>query len=147
MLSGERSLAIDAAPGAVLAVVADVEAYPHWHPFFESVRATRRDHSDRVVSAACRHNASVTTLSTTLEFTYRDDAVAARRTDGDMRELEGVFEIREQDGIALVTHRLHVDPGLKLGLLLRGPVEDRVRERVIGGALEGLSERVSAARG
>lgn len=147
MLSGQRSLAIAASLADVLAVLSDVERYPEWHPFFERVRATGRDTQDRVVSADCRHNASVTTLNTTLTFTHGRDAVAARRTGGDLRELEGVFEVVEQDGMALVTHRLRVDPGLKLGLLLRGPVEERVRERVLIGALDGLSAKASAARG
>ena len=38
--------------------------------------------------------------------------------------LEGVFEVEEHDGMSVVTHSLRVDPGFRLGLLLRGPVED-----------------------
>ena len=147
MLQGQKSVTIDAAARDVLAVLSDVENYPQWHPFFLSVRATGRDGENRVVAADCRHNASVTTLSTTLEFVHAADSVTARRTGGDMRALEGEFEVQEQDGISLVTHRLRVDPGMKLGLLLRGPVEERVRTRVLEGALDGLSERASAARG
>lgn len=147
MLAGQRSLAIDAPVADVLVVLADVVRYSDWHPFFERVRATGHDARGRIATADCRHNASVTMLNTTLAFTYSPDGVAARRTGGDLRELEGVFDVSEQDGAALVTHRLRVDPGLKLGLLLRGPVEERVRERVLGGALDGLSATVSAARG
>lgn len=147
MLTGQRSLAIDAPLATVLAVLTDVLSYPQWHPFFERVRATGHDARGRVVTADCRHNAGVATLNTTLTFSHGEDVVAARRTGGDLRELEGVFEVVEQDGMALVTHRLRVDPGLKLGLVLRGPVEERVRERVLTGALNGLSEKASAARG
>ena len=43
-----------------------------------------------------------------------------------------------------MTHDLRVDPGLRLGLLLRGPVEERVRTRVLDGALEGLAEFVAS---
>ena len=144
MLSGKQSLAIDAPVAAVLAVLADVERYPDWHPFFERVRATGHDREGRIATADCRHNASVTTLNTTLTFTYSPDGVAARRTGGDLRELEGVFDVVEQDGMAVVTHHLRVDPGLKLGLLLRGPVEERVRNSVLDGSFRGIRGMVAS---
>ena len=53
--------------------------------------------------------------------------------------------MEERDGVSVVTHDLRVDPGFRLGLLLRGPVEERVRTRVLDGALDGLAEYVAAA--
>ena len=143
MLSGHRSRAIDAPMATVLAVLADVGNYPDWHPFFERVEPTRRDAEGRVIGADCRHNASVTTLRTSLEFVHAERSVTARRVSGDLRDLEGVFEVSEQGDATIVTHRLRVDPGVKLGLLLRGPVEERVRGRVIDGALDGLAASVA----
>ncbi len=143
MLAGQKSLTIQAPAAAVLAVVGDIEGYPDWHPFFLSVRPTARDAQGRVIAADCRHNASVTTLSTVLEFIHADSAVTARRRGGDLRALEGVFEVREEDGASVVTHRLLVDPGARLGLLLRGPVEERVRTRVLEGALDGLQAQLA----
>jgi ribosome-associated toxin RatA of RatAB toxin-antitoxin module len=144
VLSGKRTITIEVPADVVIAAIADVERYPDWHPFFESVRATGHDDEGRVTQAKCRHNASVTTLNTELAFIYAEARVAAKRTGGDLRALDGIFEVEEQDGFAVVTHDLRVDPGLKLGMLLRGPVEERVRTRVLDGALEGLAEFVAA---
>ena len=43
-----------------------------------------------------------------------------------------------------MTHRLLIDPGMRLGLLLRGPVEDRVRNSVLNGAESGLAKALAA---
>jgi hypothetical protein len=137
---------IAVSPDAVLAAVADVERYPEWHPFFLTVSATSRDGEQRVVRADCTHNASVTTLKTELAFDYLPARVSARRVGGDLSALAGTFEVEERDGLSVVTHDLRVDPGFRLGLLLRGPVEQRVRTRVLDGALDGLAEYVAAAR-
>ena len=138
-------MTIEAPLDVVLEAIGDVERYPDWHPFFLTVRATARDGEQRVVRADCTHNASVTTLSTELAFDYAPARVTARRTGGDLRALDGTFEVEERGGVSVVTHSLRVDPGLRLGLLLRGPVEERVRTRVLDGALEGLAEFVAAA--
>ncbi len=145
MLAGEKTLTIDAPAGVVLSAVADIESYAEWHPFFLSVSPTGRDGDGRVVAARCRHNASVTTLSTELAFDYAANSVAARRTGGDMNALDGAFDVDDRDGVSVVTHRLRVDPGFRLGMLLRGPVEERVRARVLDGALDGLSLFVATA--
>ena len=145
VLTGRRTVTIDASPDAVLAAIADVERYPEWHPFFLTVKPTSRDDQQRVVRADCTHNASVTTLSTELEFDYAPARVTARRAGGDLRDLDGTFEVEERDGVSVVTHSLRVDPGLRLGLLLRGPVEERVRTRVLDGALDGLADFVAKA--
>ena len=36
---------------------------------------------------------------------------------------------------------LEVDPGFKLGLLLKGPVADSLRDRILQGMLDGLKTR------
>jgi ribosome-associated toxin RatA of RatAB toxin-antitoxin module len=143
VLSGRRTITIEESPDAVLAVIADVERYPEWHPFFLTVQPSARDPEQRVVRADCTHNASVTTLSTELAFEYAPERVSARRIGGDLSSLDGTFEIEERAGASVVTHNLRVDPGFRLGLLLRGPVEQRVRTRVLDGALDGLAAYVA----
>ncbi len=141
MLKGERTWTVAASVEAVYAVIADVERYPDWHPFFATVDVERRDRDDRVVSARCTHPTPVATLTTEVTFTYDPGAeVRARRDAGDMKDLDGRFSLEGQGRFTAVTHRLLVDPGMKLGLLLRGPVEERVRNSVLNGAETGLAK-------
>lgn len=140
MLKGERTWTVEAPVEAVYAVIADVERYPDWHPFFATVDIGRRDREDRVVAARCTHPTPVATLTTEISFAYQPGTeVRARRESGDMKDLDGRFVLEAQDDVTVVTHRLLVDPGMKLGLLLRGPVEERVRNSVLNGAERGLT--------
>jgi ribosome-associated toxin RatA of RatAB toxin-antitoxin module len=141
MLRGERTWTVEAPPAAVYAVIADVERYPDWHPFFATVDVTERDADGRPSRARCSHPASVTTLHTEIAFQYRDgEEVGARREGGDLKALDGCFTVRPEGDGSSVTQTLVVDPGMRLGMLLRGPVEERVRESVLSGAQRGLAQ-------
>lgn len=147
MLKGERTWTVEASVEAVYAVIADVERYPDWHPFFATVDVEDRDGEDRVVTARCTHPTPVATLTTEITFSYHPGTeVRARRDSGDMKDLDGRFAVAVKDDVTVVTHKLLVDPGMKLGLLLRGPVEEKVRNSVLNGAERGLGEAL-AARG
>lgn len=144
MLKAERTWNVEAPVDAVYAILADVERYPDWHPFFGSVDVLDRDHEKRAVRATCTHPTPVATLTTEITFTYDPQAqVDARRADGDLKDLHGLFTVEEQDALSVVTHRLLVDPGMRLGMLLRGPVEERVRNSVLNGAESGLAKALA----
>ena len=94
-------------------------------------------------SVRAEADAKVTSLTLMLRAT-RDEPhrVAWRSESGDVKALSGAFELVEIGaGRTRATFQLEVDPGFKLGLLLRGPVADRLRERVLGGMLDGLRTR------
>ena len=146
MLEAERTWTVDASVDAVYAVIADVERYPDWHPFFATVDVLERDDEKRAVRATCTHPTPVATLTTEIIFTYDPLAeVEARRAEGDLKDMQGLFTVKAQDALSVVTHRLLVDPGMRLGMLLRGPVEDRVRNSVLNGAESGLAKALAAA--
>ena len=146
MLVAERTWTVEAPAAAVYAIIADVERYPDWHPFFASVDVLQRDHEQRAVRATCTHPTPVATLTTEITFTYDPPAeVEARRAEGDLKDMRGLFSVKAQDALSVVTHRLLVDPGMRLGMLLRGPVEDRVRNSVLNGAESGLAKALARA--
>lgn len=145
MLNAERTESIAATLEELWAVVADVEGYPDWHPFFTEVSVRERDDDGRVLVADCRHDASVIVLRTELHFRYKDGAtVHAEGTGRDLKSMAGSFELAPGDGDVAVTHELQVNPGLKLGLMLRGPIEERVRRSVLDGAFRGMRGKVDA---
>ena len=146
MLKAERTEVLAASPDAIWAVIAEVAAYPDWNPFFSSLQPREHDALGRVSHAVCQHDVSVAVLRTDLEFAYAEGvSVTARGSGGDLRSLLGSFAVAPSDGGAAVTHVLHVDLGFKLGLLLRGPVEERVRRSALDRAFAGLREHVAAS--
>ena len=146
MLRAERTEVLEASPEQLWAIIGGVADYPEWNSFFSSVDVRENDEQGRVALAACRHDASVMVLKTELRFEYVDGiSVTASGKGNDLRSMIGSFALEAASGATAVTHVLHVEPGLKLGLLLRGPVEDRVRQSLLNRAFAGLRERVAAS--
>ena len=142
MLQGRQSLVIAAPAEELWAILTDVADYPRWHPFFAAVRVERRDAGGLVERARCRHQTPAGELSTEVAFSYEPARIVrVERVGGDLKSLRASFELEPGGEQTTVTHELAADPGFKLGLLLRGPVADRVRDKVIGGALDGLAAR------
>ncbi|CAB4931444.1 unannotated protein [freshwater metagenome] len=140
MLAGEKTVVIDAQTADVWATIADVAAYPQWHPFFTAVEVTQRDASDCPMRARCEHPTPVGVLRTEMGFTYDGTtSLRATRHAGDLKAMVGAFALEPADQGTAVTHRIEIEPGMRLGMLLRGPVEDRVRASILDGALDGLA--------
>jgi ribosome-associated toxin RatA of RatAB toxin-antitoxin module len=143
MISGEQTTEIAASPDAVFAILSDLERYPEWQEFLQRVTVRERDADGRAVLVEAEADATVRTLRIDL----RCDREAARRVSwrsegGDLKQLDGAFDLAEHSpGRTGVTFRLDVDPGRRLGLLLRGSLADRLRDRVLGGMLDGLRRR------
>jgi hypothetical protein len=65
---------------------------------------------------------------------------------GDAKWLTGSWEVEELgDGRTRATYALRTDPGRVLGLLLRGPVEGKVKEILTKSAAEGLKRRAEVS--
>ena len=146
-ISGEQSIEIAASPEAVFAVASDLERYPEWQDFLQRVTVKERDGDGRPVLVEAEADAKVTALRLVLRATRSEPTrVAWRSEGGDVKALSGAFEIAPAgDGRTRVTFALEVDPGFKLGLLLRGGVGDRLRDRILSGMLEGLRRQAEAS--
>jgi ribosome-associated toxin RatA of RatAB toxin-antitoxin module len=146
MISGQQSTDVDASPEVVFAVASDLERYPEWQDFLQRVSVRERDADGRPAVVEAEADAKVTALKLVLRATREEPRqVAWRAEGGDVKALSGAFDIAEQGpGRSRVTFRLEVDPGFKLGLLLRGAVADRLRERVLSGMLDGLRRRAES---
>src|SRR6185295_18370076 len=135
MIRGEQTTDIDARPEAVFAVASDLERYPEWQDFLQRVSVRERDPEGRATLVEAEADAKVTRLKLVLRAT-RDEPrrVAWRAEGGDVKGLSGAFDLAEAGpGRTRATFGLEVDPGFKLGLLLKGPVADRVRQGMLGG--------------
>ena len=65
--------------------------------------------------------------------------------DGDVKDATGHYTFEELDsGLTRATYSLAGDPGRRLGLLLRGPLADKVRQYILETTLEELKKTVEA---
>jgi ribosome-associated toxin RatA of RatAB toxin-antitoxin module len=147
MIRGERTTEIEAPPEAVFAVASDLERYPEWQAFLQRVTVRERDPDGRATLVEAEADATVTKLRLVLRAT-RDEPrrVAWRAESGDLKALSGAFDLVDagDPGRTRATFGLEVDPGFKLGLLLKGPVADRLRDRILQGMLDGLKRRAES---
>ena len=143
MIRGEQSIAIEAGLDAVFAVASDLERYPEWQDFLQRIVVKERDADGRPTLVEAEADAKVTALKLVLRATREEPRrVAWRREGGDIKALSGAFDLADAGPRRThATFGLEVDPGFKLGLLLKGPVADRLRDRVLSGMLDGLKQR------
>jgi uncharacterized membrane protein len=145
LLEASHTVEIAAPLGEVYAVAADVPTSHVWQPSLESVEVIERDSQGRAVLVETRADAVVKKTTQILRFDYSGAPTGLRweQEQGDVKSLVGWWELIELDGDRTrATFALEVDPGRMLGMLLRGPVEGKVKEHLTRGAAEGLKGHV-----
>jgi ribosome-associated toxin RatA of RatAB toxin-antitoxin module len=145
-INGHQSTEIAASPEAVFAVASDLERYPEWQDFLERISVKERDGEGRATLVEAEADAKVTALRLVLRANRSEPArVAWHSEGGDVKAISGAFDLSPAGaGRTHATFTLEVDPGRKLGLLLRGGVGDRLRDRILAGMLDGLRRRAES---
>ena len=145
-IRGERTVEIDAPVARVFEIAADIEHAPEWQPSLTDVEILSRDGERRPKIVDTESDASVRTIHSRMTFAYDPPtAITWQQERGDVNAVRGWWRLEELgDGRTRATYGLEVDPGRMLGLLLRGPVEAKVRDHLVGGAAEGLKARAEA---
>ena len=143
-LGGVASTEIDASIDEVWAVVEDVDTAPDWQNGLEEMEALERDAEGRILVAKSTSDAKVKKVTTRVRFEYDPPhRLEWRQEKGDLKSLVGAWELEDLgDGRTHATYRLDGDPGRTLGMLIRGPVEGRLREILVGGRPAELKQRV-----
>ena len=142
-LGGEASTEIDAPIETVWAVVEDVGSAPDWQDGLEEMEALERDGEGRIVLANSTSDAKVRQVTTRIRFTYdAPHQLEWRQEKGDLKSLVGAWELEDLGGRTRATYRLDGDPGRVLGMLVRGPVEGKIRDVLVNGRPDELKRRV-----
>jgi uncharacterized membrane protein len=145
-IRGERTVEIEAPIERVFAIAADVEQAPEWQPSLTDVEVLTRDGDGRAKSVDTQSDASVRTIRSRMTFAYDPPtAITWEQERGDVKAVRGWWRLEDLgEGRTRATYGLEVDPGRMLGMLLRGPVEGKVRDHLVGGTAEGLKARAEA---
>jgi carbon monoxide dehydrogenase subunit G len=146
-LGGTASREVDAPIDELWAIVEDVESSPEWQGGLEEVEALERDDQGRITLAHSVSDAKVKMVSTVVRFAYDGPTrLSWTQEKGDLKSLVGSWELEDLgDGRTKVTYTLTADPGRMLGMLIRGPVEGRLREILVGDRPDELAARAGAA--
>jgi ribosome-associated toxin RatA of RatAB toxin-antitoxin module len=112
-----------------------------------SAAILERDAEGRPVLVDTESDASVRTIRSRLRFRFDPPgAIAWEQERGDVKRLEGSWTFAElEPGRTRATYALRIDPGRLLGMLLRGPAEERVRRALVDATAEGLKARAEGA--
>jgi uncharacterized membrane protein len=146
-IRGAASTEIDAPIADVYAVCADQASAPEWQDGLQSLRILERDAQGRALVGETVNDAKVRSVRSRVRFSYDEPRLVAwHQEDGDPKSVEGAWELEDLGGgRTLATYRLEVDPGRMLGMLVRGPVEARLRQLLIEGRPDELRRRMTAA--
>ena len=134
---------IDAPVERCYEIAADVENAPEWQGTLEEVDVVETDSEGRALVVETVSDAAVKKIKARLRFSYDPPrGLSWEQEKGDAKSLSGTWEFTELgEGRTRATYALRSDPGRILGLLLRGPVEGKVKELLTKGAAEGLKQR------
>jgi uncharacterized membrane protein len=145
-IAASHTVEIDAPLADVWAVAADVPASPAWQPALQTVETLETDDEGRATLVETTSDAKVKTTRQRLRFAYDEpDGMTWEQEKGDVKSLEGSWTFTDLgEGRTEATFALAIDPGRMLGMLVRGPAEDKVKTFLTKGAAEGLKEHVES---
>ena len=146
-LQASWTVEIEAPMERVWEVAADVPASPDWQPSLEKATALETDEEGRATLVDTEADAVVRKTKQRLRFAYQHPTgMTWEQEKGDVKSLVGSWEFSElAGGRTEATYALRVDPGRMLGMLLRGPVEGKVKDHLTRGAAEGLKKQAESA--
>ena len=134
----ESSTSVHASHEQVMAVIADLAAYPEWSDGVKSVEVLETNESGRPTKARFVIDAGPVRDSYTLAYQWGPDRVDWHLLQGDVtKELTGSYELTDDPAGVKVVYRLRVDVRIPMiGMLKR-----RAEKVIIDTALRGLRER------
>jgi uncharacterized membrane protein len=146
MITGDRTVEIDAPIQRCFDIAADIEHSPKWQGSLKDVEVLSKDADGRAEVVETESDAKVKTVKARLRFSYSEPTrIEWVQEKGEVKSLRGWWDLEDLGGDRTrATYALEVDPGRMLGLLLRGPTEGVVKNFLLGGAAEGLKREAEA---
>jgi uncharacterized membrane protein len=146
VIKGDRSVEIEAPIERCYEIAADVENAPEWQGSLKDVEVLERDGQRRPELVETESDAKVKNVRAVLRFSYEPPTgISWVQEKGDTKSLVGSWTFEDLgSGRTRATYALEADPGRMLGMLLRGPVEGKVRDFLLGNAAEGLKQQAES---
>ena len=144
VLAGSSSAEIDAPLEQVWKAVEDVEKAPDWQGGMKDIEALERDEQGRPTLVETEADAKVTTVKTKVRFSYDGPTrLSWKQEKGDLKSMDGSWELEDLgDGRTRATYALEGDTGRVLGMLVRGPVQDKLLDVLVNARADELKAHV-----
>jgi ribosome-associated toxin RatA of RatAB toxin-antitoxin module len=145
-LKASADAEIEAPIERVWEIVADIEGWPEWQATITEIDVEERDAVNRPALCEVVFDAKVQTIRTVQRLHYGSPHLLTFTQErGSLKALEGSWRLEDLgDGRTRATYALDVTITGMLGMLVTGPVEDKLRERlvtVLPGELKARAER------
>ena len=136
------SLVIAAAPEAVLAVIADLPAYPAWNSEIKRVEVLEAQPDGRPRRARFEISSGGLSDEYVLDYDWAPHGVSWRLVAPStlQKAQEGSYRLSPGTGGTLVRYDLRIDARLPM----IGPMRRKIEKRIVEGALSELRRRVEA---
>ena len=142
ILEATRSVDIDAPLERCYELIADLENTPSWQKSMISLEVLERDSERRPALCEIVSDAKVRHVTSEVRFAHHPpDGMSWEQEKGDMKSVSGSWKLTDLgDGRTHAEYSLRSDPGRMMGLLLRGPVEGKVKEWLTKDVTDGLKQ-------
>ena len=136
------TITIDADKPAVMAVIADFDAYPEWASMIKKVSVDETDAEGRGTQVTYTMDAGMLSDTYTLAYDWHgDDRLDWRLVRSKtMKSQTGSYILEDAGGSTKVTYQLAVD----LNIPVLGMLKRRGEKMIIDTALKGLKKRVES---
>jgi len=145
VIRGERTADVGADPARVFEILADASGFSSWQSIVKDVDVLETGPDGRPLRSRGVVDAKVRTVTVLFRYSYDPPRRMSWTAEkgSDIKAMEGCFTVEPTGpGSCRVHYALAVDPGRALGLLARGPVVDRIRNRILEGTLADLKRLV-----
>ncbi len=143
MLEADRTVEIEAPLARCYEIVSDLDSTPEWQDSMISLEVLERDREGRAALVETVSDAKVKQVTSRISFSYHPpDEMRWEQEKGELKSLRGSWKLESlAEDHTRATYSLRADPGMMLGMLLRGPVEGKVKEFLTKDAAEGLKRQ------
>jgi uncharacterized membrane protein len=147
VLEASRTVEIDAPPERCYEIAADLEGTPEWQESMISLEVLERDRQGRPELVEIVSDAKIRQVKSRMRFSYDPPTgLSWEQEQGETKWLTGSWSFEPLGGGGTkAVYALKTDPGRVLGLLLRGPVEGKVKEFLTKDSTEGLKRAAESA--
>jgi ribosome-associated toxin RatA of RatAB toxin-antitoxin module len=145
-VTGSSQAEIEASIERVWALVEDVERAPEWQGGLKSIRVLERDGDGRPVLCESESDAKVRSVKSTVRFAYDPPRrLSWSQQKGELKSVEGRWELEDLgEGRTRARYVLDVDPGRMLGMVIRGPLVDLLRQMLAGARAGELKKEIES---
>lgn len=143
-VTGSSTAEIDAPLAEVWALIEDVERAPDWQGGLKALHALERDDEGRAILCETETDAKVRTVKSTVRFRYAPPTTLEwTQEKGELKAVDGRWSLEDLgNGRTGATYSLDVDLGRVLGMLIRGPLVDLLRDMLVGARANELKKQL-----